>query len=105
MTWIEAFILGIIQGIGEPILVSSSAQTMIASFFMKVETPGILFEVFLNFASFLAILWLTRKDVYQIIKGSYTCIVFKGKKSLPLNLEWLYMLSLEPFLPSYLVSP
>lgn len=69
MTWLEGIILGIIQGFGEPIPVSSSAQTMIASFLMEVETPGILFEVFLNFASFLAILWLTRKDVYQIVNG------------------------------------
>lgn len=69
LSWLEGIILGIIQGFGEPIPVSSSAQTMIASYLMQIETPGIIFEVFLNFASFLAILWLTRKDVYHIIKG------------------------------------
>ncbi len=69
LSWLEGILLGIIQGFGEPIPVSSSAQTMIASYLLKIETPGIIFEVFLNFASFLAILWLTRKDVYQIIKG------------------------------------
>lgn len=79
MTWLEGIIIGIIQGIGEPIPVSSSAQTMIASYFMKVETPGIVFEVFLNFASFLAILWLTRRDVYDIVKG-FLLYLFKGKK-------------------------
>jgi len=79
MTWLEGIILGIIQGIGEPIPVSSSAQTMIASFLMNVETPGIVFEVFLNFASFLAILWLTRSDVYQIVKG-FLFYSFKGQK-------------------------
>lgn len=80
MSWLEGFILGIIQGIGEPIPVSSSAQTMVASFFMNVETPRILFEVFLNFASFSAILWLTRKDVYQIMKGSYMYCFQKKKQ-------------------------
>ena len=79
MTWIEGIILGIIQGIGEPIPVSSSAQTMIASFLMNVETPGIVFEVFLNFSSFLAILWLTRRDVYQIVKGFFLYSL-KGQK-------------------------
>jgi undecaprenyl-diphosphatase len=79
VNWIEGIILGIIQGIGEPIPVSSSAQTMVASFLMMVETPGILFEVFLNFASFLAILWLTRKDVYAIIKG-FLLYSMQGKK-------------------------
>lgn len=69
LSWLEGIILGIIQGFGEPIPVSSSAQTMIAEFLMGIETPGIIFEIFLNFASFLAILWLTRKDVYHIVKG------------------------------------
>jgi undecaprenyl-diphosphatase len=79
MTWLEGIILGIIQGIGEPIPVSSSAQTMIASFLMNVETPGILFEVFLNFSSFLAILWLTRHDVFAILKGFLLYLV-RGQK-------------------------
>ena len=80
MTWIEEIILGIIQGIGEPIPVSSSAQTMIASFLMNVKTPGIVFEVFLNFSSFLAILWLTRRDVYQIVKGFLLLYLKRAKR-------------------------
>lgn len=74
LSWWEGIILGIIQGIGEPIPVSSSAQTLIAEFLLKIETPGIIFEIFLNFASFLAILWLTRKDVYEIVKGFFLYI-------------------------------
>lgn len=84
LSWLEAIILGIIQGIGEPIPVSSSAQTMVATFLMQIETPGIIFEVFLNFASFLAILWVTRKDVYEIIKG-FLLYVLKGKKEYALQ--------------------
>jgi undecaprenyl-diphosphatase len=79
MSWLESIIIGIIQGIGEPIPVSSSAQTMVASFFLQLETPGILFEVFLNFASFMAILWLTRKDVMSIVQGSVRYLTFKDK--------------------------
>ncbi|KXZ39412.1 Undecaprenyl-diphosphatase [Alkalithermobacter thermoalcaliphilus JW-YL-7 = DSM 7308] len=82
MNFLQAIILGIIQGIGEPIPISSSAQTIIASFLMNIETPGILFEVFLNFASFLAILWLTRNRVYKIITGSVMYITTKDKKFL-----------------------
>ncbi len=74
MTTIQAIILGIIQGFAEPIPVSSSAQTKIAAFLMGVETPGIIFEVFLNFPSFLAILFLTRKDVIAIIRDFFMFI-------------------------------
>jgi undecaprenyl-diphosphatase len=80
MSYLESIILGVIQGIGEPIPVSSSAQTMVASFFLQLETPGILFEVFLNFASFLAILWLTRKDVISIIQGSLRYLVHRDRR-------------------------
>lgn len=83
LSWLEGIILGIIQGFGEPIPVSSSAQTMIASYLMRIETPGIIFEVFLNFASFLAIFWLTRKDVYQIIKGFLLYCFKREKEYLP----------------------
>ncbi len=69
MTYIQALILGTIQGFSEPIPISSSAQTRIASLLMGIDTPGIIFEVFLNFASFLAILYLTRRDVSRLLRG------------------------------------
>lgn len=80
MTTIQAIILGLIQGFAEPIPVSSSAQTQIAAFLMGVETPGIIFEVFLNFPSFLAILWLTRVDVINITKDFFMFLGTKKKE-------------------------
>lgn len=71
MNLLQSIILGAIQGFAEPIPVSSSAQTQIASFLLGISTPGILFEVYLNFASFLAILWLTRKQVLDILSGFF----------------------------------
>lgn len=82
MTVIQGIILGLIQGFAEPIPVSSSAQTQIASFLMGIETPGIVFEVFLNFASFLAILWLTRVDVWNIVLDFFKYIGTKRKEHL-----------------------
>ncbi len=79
MSTIQAIILGLIQGFAEPIPVSSSAQTQIAAYLMNVETPGIIFEVFLNFPSFLAILWLTRMDVMHIVKDFFMFIGTKKK--------------------------
>ncbi|MBO8172505.1 MAG: UDP pyrophosphate phosphatase [Bacillaceae bacterium] len=97
MDWLEAIILGIIQGIGEPIPVSSSAQTKIASFFMEVETPGIIFEVFLNFASFLAILWLTRKDVMNIVKGFFKYLFKRDRRERQsFRMGWFVILGTVP---------
>lgn len=77
----QSIILGLIQGFAEPIPVSSSAQTQIAAFLLGVSTPGILFEVFLNFASFLAILWITRKQVFSILKGCLMYINTQNEKN------------------------
>ncbi len=97
MNWLEALIYGIIQGFGEPIPVSSSAQTMIASYFMQVETPGIIFEVFLNFASFLAILWLTRRDVMQIISGFFRYFLKKDRRYVQeYRMAWFVIIGTVP---------
>jgi len=80
MTLIQGIILAIIQGLGEPIPISSSAQTQIAAFLMNIDTPGILFEAYLNIASFLAILWLTRKRVFKILQGFLLYLVRKNKE-------------------------
>lgn len=80
MNLLQSIILGAIQEFAEPIPVSSSAQTQIASFLLGISTPGILFEVYLNFASFLAILWLTRKQVLDILSGFLRYIKTRDKE-------------------------
>jgi len=79
MNVFEALVLGIVQGFTEPIPVSSSAQTQIVAHLFKITTPGILFEVFLNFPSFLAILWMTRRDVHALCIDFFKYLKTKNK--------------------------
>ena len=76
----QSILLGSIQGFAEPIPVSSSAQTQIASFLLGISTPGILFEVYLNFASFLAILWITRRQVSGILNSFFMYVKTRNKE-------------------------
>lgn len=92
MTYLQALILGMIQGFAEPIPVSSSAQTRIAAILMGVDTPGILLEVFLNFASFLAILFLTRRDVSRLLKGFFAFLKHRDHQHLPPFRQSLFVL-------------
>lgn len=81
MNLIKYIILGILQGITEPLPVSSSGHIFLfKSLFNTNLFNDLNLEIFLNFASFIAILIIFRKDVIDLIKGFFTFIMDKGKK-------------------------
>lgn len=81
MTLLKYIILGIIQGITEPIPVSSSGHLFI---FRKLFNTDILndlnFEIFLNFASFLAIVIIFWNDLVRLIGGFFKYIFDKDNR-------------------------
>lgn len=81
MNFIKYIILGILQGITEPLPVSSSGHIFLfKSLFNTNMFNDLNLEIFLNFASFIAILIIFRKDVVDLIQGFFTFIFDKGKK-------------------------
>ena len=81
MTLIKYIILGIIQGITEPLPISSSGHIFIIKQLFKTNMFNDLnFEIFVNFASFLAILIIFWKDVINLINGFFKYIFSKDKK-------------------------
>lgn len=82
MELLEYIILGLLQGLTEPLPVSSSGHIFILkAIFNSVLLDDINLEIFLNFASFIAILIIFRKDIVSIIKGTINYIKSNGKKS------------------------
>jgi undecaprenyl-diphosphatase len=74
MGWIEALILGIIQGLTEFIPVSSSGHLEIAKAILgdeSVPEESLLFTVVVHAATALATVVVYRKDVLDIIKGVF----------------------------------
>lgn len=81
MSFIKYIILGILQGITEPLPISSSGHIFLfKSLFNTNMFNDLNLEIFLNFASFIAIIIIFRKDVVDLIKGFFTYILNKGKK-------------------------
>lgn len=58
--------LGFVQGITEPIPISSSGHLVIVEHLLGLTIPGLAFEVFANFASLLAILVIYRADLVRL---------------------------------------
>ncbi|WP_245757846.1 undecaprenyl-diphosphate phosphatase [Alteribacillus iranensis] len=70
-TWFKYLVLGLVQGITEPIPISSSGHLIIFRELFGIEARGLSFEIFVNFASLLAVLLIYRKDIYRLMVNSF----------------------------------
>ena len=92
MTLIKYIILGIIQGITEPLPISSSGHLFIFKQLFNTDILNDLnFEIFLNFASFIAIFIIFWKDIVKLINGFFRYVLNKEERSKYIN-EFKYCL-------------
>ncbi len=69
MTYLEAILFGIVQGITEFLPISSTAHIIITELLLGYHFPGLAFEIYLHLASALAVIVFFQKDIYKIIAG------------------------------------
>lgn len=69
MSYLEAVILGVVQGLTEFLPVSSSGHLVIAQSLMGVKLPGVLFEVVVHVATLCAVCWVYRARLSRIGNG------------------------------------
>lgn len=75
---IKYLFLGVIQGFTEPIPISSSGHLVILQNIIDLQIDGLGFEVFVNFASLLAVLTIYRKDIIDFTTGAAKYIQTKN---------------------------
>jgi len=74
MTWFEALILGIVQGLTEFLPVSSSGHLIIGKELLGVEVnpnAQTTFEVLVHCATVLSTLFVFRNDIWKLIQGLF----------------------------------
>ena len=71
--------LGLLQGFTEPIPVSSSGHLVIFQHFFGLNIPGLSFELFVNFASLLAVIFIYRADLLKLIKNGLAYLTVTEK--------------------------
>lgn len=98
MDILKYIILGILQGITEPLPISSSGHIYIIKAMINTTIFNDLsLEIFLNFASFIAILLILKKEVWHLIKGFFEYIKTKGEESVEeFRYCWLIVIGTLP---------
>lgn len=67
ISWFEAVVLGIVQGLTEFLPVSSSAHILIVSQFFGWQDPGAAFTAVTQIGTEMAVIIYFRKDIWRII--------------------------------------
>ncbi len=83
MKYVVYILLGILQGFTEPLPISSSGHLFLFKNIFNVEMLNDLnFEIFVNFGSFLAILFIFLPEILKLIKSFFTYIFNKKKRKM-----------------------
>lgn len=81
MSWLQALIAGIIQGVTEFLPISSSGHLVIYNTLFGEDNGNLAFTVFLHFATLLSVLIVFYKDVLMLIREFFTALwdILRGK--------------------------
>lgn len=69
MSWWEAALLGVVQGVTEFLPVSSSAHLVLGQALLGVRSPGVVYEAAVHLATLVAVLWVYRRRVVELTVG------------------------------------
>ena len=69
MVYLQAAILGILEGLTEFLPISSTAHLLIGERLLGFADPGGIFTVIIQFGAVLAVMWLYRDKIYRVAAG------------------------------------
>ena len=83
MTYFQSIILGIVQGLGEFLPISSSAHLAIVPWAFRFPDPGLTFDVALHFGTLFALLFYFWKDWVEILTRGHRLLLLIIMASIP----------------------
>lgn len=72
--------LGLLQGITEPLPISSSGHLRLAEYYLNMHFEDLNFEIITNAGSLIAIIIIFRKDILSLIIGFFSYIKTRNTK-------------------------
>ena len=95
MNIFHAIILGVIQGIGEFLPISSSAHLILIPYLFNWSEHSLSFDVALHFGTLIAVLFVYFNEWWKLFKGAYNKIVHK-KNSFENRMFWYLVIATIP---------
>lgn len=92
---LKTIILGIIQGIGEFLPISSSAHLILVPYLFGWEQSSMAFDIALHFGTLTAVLVIFFKDWWELFLGAVNKIT-KGKDSFDNKMFWYLVAATVP---------
>lgn len=92
---IRALILGIVQGLGEFLPISSSAHLIIVRYLFNFPEMKVSFDVALHFGTLIAVMWVFWKDWLLYLNGAFQKVVHK-KSSFENKMFWYLVVATIP---------
>lgn len=97
MNIFESLILGLVQGLGEFLPISSSAHLVLVPWLLKFPDPGLAFDVALHIGTALALVVYFRKELYELLIAFFQSITKPDfKNNFQQRLAWMIIAASVP---------
>ena len=96
MGWLEALVLGIVQGLTEFLPISSSAHQAIIGQFFGGEDPGSAFTAINQLGTESAVIIYFRRDIWLIITSWAKSLVGRVPRDKEARMGWLVIIGSIP---------
>ncbi|MGP1587984.1 MAG: undecaprenyl-diphosphate phosphatase [Treponemataceae bacterium] len=101
MSILQALILGIIQGIGEFLPISSSGHLSLIQRIFNLNVP-LIFDIYLHLATLLAVLIVFRKKIWELICVIFRFIIRKPKENDTTELKMILSLLIATIITGFI---
>ncbi len=75
MTWFQAFVLGVVQGLTEFIPISSTAHLRVVPHWLGWGDPGAAFSAVIQLGTLISVLIYFRKDIVELATAAITSLI------------------------------
>ena len=97
LSWLQAIVLGISQGLTEFLPISSTAHTLIVSKLLGWPDPGAAFTAVTQVGTELAVVIYFRQDIVRILKAWFVSLTKKSERANPdAKMGWYVIIGTIP---------
>lgn len=95
MSYLQAFILSVVQGIAEFLPISSSGHLLVIRNFMSLQEAPVIYDILLHFATLVVIVVVYRERIWNLIKVLFQVSQYKKDKEVATGINIILLMVLS----------